>query len=239
MRPRHDQLASLSIIVAALAVVFATASRLQWGRRGDVSIQLAGPPTYVPEWQTIGASGRRFGSATAPMTVIVFSDLECPFCRKFHEKFKALGTPLRDSVALVFIHFPLASHRFARAAARGAECAAQQGRFERFVDVVYAHQDSIGVKTWMSFALAAGVPDTSSFTQCAIDTAQVALVEKGLLAGRHLGVSGTPTVIVNGWKYLTAPFEDLSDVIRETRDMGPGGSPSARKSSSAAGATAP
>jgi protein-disulfide isomerase len=78
-----------------------------------------------------------------------------------------------QDVSLVFVHFPLPGHRFARQAARAAECADARGRFPALVSLLYKQQNSIGMKSWGAFAREVGIPDTASFHPCALDPSAI------------------------------------------------------------------
>lgn len=120
-----------------------------------------------------------------------------------------------SAISQVFVHLPLSGHRFARSAAEAAECAASQSRFEAFVDVIFAKQDSIGLKPWAGYAAEAGVPSISAFTECLRDP-PVGRIEAGVALADKLGIGATPTVIANGWKFgAPPPARELSRVIED------------------------
>ena len=112
-----------------------------------------------------------------------------------------------DRVSHTFIHYPVLSHRFALSAGRAAECANNQDKFAAFVDVIFAKQDSLGLKTWIEYAREAGVSDTARFSSCSLDTAPIRRVETGRQLGERNRLTGTPTVIVNGWRLPGTPSE--------------------------------
>jgi protein-disulfide isomerase len=172
------------------------------------------PPRYVANWKEALNAGIQIGDTAAPVKVVEFGDFECPYCRHFDSTMHAVEARYPKAVSLVFVHFPLPSHRFARPAARVAECAARQGRFAAVHDLLYEKQDSFGLKTWSSYAKDAGVPDSSGFAACAVDTTTIPRVEAGINLGRKLGVHATPTVIVNGWEFAVPPTDtSLSSTV--------------------------
>lgn len=75
------------------------------------------------------------------------------------------------------------------------------------VDVLFRKQDSLGLKPWAGYATEAGVPDTAAFNACASTTTATARIDEGLRIGNAIGVRGTPTIVVNGWKFPLAPDE--------------------------------
>lgn len=117
---------------------------------------------------------------------------------------------------MLYVPFPLAQHRFAASAARGAECAAQHQRLDAWLDVVYRKQDSLGLKSWGAFAAEAGLTDTAVIARCASSPARVARIDAGRAWGQALDVTGTPTVIVNGWRLPGTPTDaELHRIVDE------------------------
>lgn len=204
MNDRLERASSVAITVAALAIAGATAHR-EFATPRYSSAGFDGPPTWVNSWQQIANSGHRFGAPNGPITVIEFADLECPGCRGFNQALQQAERRYPGKITRAFVHYPLRMHRFARPAARVVECAATQGRFVAMHDLLYAKQDSLGLKSWSSYAREAGVPDSVRFARCASDTSSVPLIETDVRLGDELGVHATPTVIVNGWRYATPP----------------------------------
>lgn len=204
----RDSLVSGILVVCAIVVAGATLRReLGPPQLRTVSVS-AGKPEYVLGWERFVAAGISDKSQDAPITLIEFSDLECPFCRQFHQSLTKVRTANPEKIRHVFIHFPIEGHRFARPAARAAECAARQGRFFDFVHQIFEQQDSLGLKTLASFGTDAGVPDSSEFKGCLTETGSVERIEAGLRLGKEIGVPGTPTVLVNGWRFASTPSDD-------------------------------
>lgn len=113
----------------------------------------------VTNWADYAEDGHRSGPADASVTIVTFSDFQCPACRVLETNLQLLQARHPDRVAVVYRHLPLASHPFAIAAARASECAAAQQRFQEYRNALYARQDSIGVASWARFAVIADVPD--------------------------------------------------------------------------------
>jgi protein-disulfide isomerase len=175
----------------------------------------ARPPKFFKDWAGYAVSSHRLGPATAALTIVSLADLECPFCRAFHQDEERFRQQHPDEVALVFVQYPLSMHRFANLAARAAECANDQRRFEAFVAKVFEKQDSLGLKEWSSFASEAGIRDTVSFRRCVSARSDVEAVRAGKAFGDYVELTGTPTVLVNGWRLPHAPKEaDLEESLR-------------------------
>jgi len=168
-------------------------------------------PTYIKEWRTQLANGLRMGPEQSPVQVLEFADFECPFCASFHKDLRTLRVRYPIQVALTFVHFPLPMHRFAEPAARAAECAGDQGRFEAMYDLLFEQQDKFGLKPWSEFATEAGVANSAAFEACSKRTEPIARVTEGKALGKQLDVQGTPTVVINGWKLGRPPTLDEMD----------------------------
>ena len=172
-------------------------------------------PTHVAEWRDFGRHGQRMGPSGAPVTIVVFSDFQCPYCGVLMERLKELRSAHPTEVAVVYRHFPVEGHRHAAAAARASECAAAQGRFEPFHDALFAARDSIGVIPWNRFATVAGVRDLGAFQACAGSSVPVAALARDSAAARSLRVSGTPTILINGLRLVGAPpMDSLQAYVR-------------------------
>jgi hypothetical protein len=122
-----DSVAAIVLAACALIVTGLAVRREAFGPIHSAALQR---PVLIPEWQEWLKSGRRIGSGEAPVQVVEFADFECPYCAKFHEALKVARKRQATKVALTYIHFPIPGHRFAIPAARAAECANDQGRFE-------------------------------------------------------------------------------------------------------------
>ena len=157
-------------------------------------------PSRVDNWQQVTGQGRRIGPAGALVTIVEFSDFQCPFCRRFAlGPLKSLRQRFPNDVAVLYRHWPLTSHKFAYAAARAAECAAVQGRFEQFHDLLFTQQDSIPTKPLRRFAKESGVADLAAFDRCNEESAPVPTIEADIAEARRLGARGTPWLLVNGY----------------------------------------
>ncbi len=164
-------------------------------------------PVPIENWEQYLTAGHRIGPADAKVVIIEFADFECPACRMFTlQGMKPLLERYPDDVALVFRHWPLKIHKFAYQSARVAECAAEQGQFEAIHDLLFEKQDSIGLKSWRSYAEDSGVPDLARFDACAARTGPVAAIDADSAIPPQLEATGTPVVILDGIRYPGAPM---------------------------------
>ena len=182
-----------------------------------------GPPVFVAAWKDALQVGVEVGDRTAPVKIVEFSDLECPFCRGFHAIARDVMKEHPKDASLVFVHYPLASHRFAMQAARAVECASARGHFSELVELLFSRQDSLGMKSWGSYAQDVGLTDTTAFKKCVMDQAPVRRIEDGRALGEKIQITGTPTVLVNGWRYSRPPNKD--ELAQAVRAIVAGGTP--------------
>lgn len=148
------------------------------------------------------------GSATAPVTIEVFSDFECPACRfALAEEAKILAD-YPDQVRIVFYHFPLSSHRLSPLVHQAAECAALQGKFWTYHDRLYDKQAEWAVlpnptQTLIEFARDASL-DLDRFAACMVDQRVTEDIKKDRQYGEALQIRSTPTFFVNGDRFVGA-----------------------------------
>src|SRR5438093_351413 len=153
MSARADQIASWTLTLAAVVIAAGVARWAFFESVGAASTTTEVRLEYKSDWRDLLRYGRTVGSVAAPIQIIEFADLECPACRVFNNTMLAAARQTyRERLAVTFVHFPLSFHRFARPGAVAAECANVQGHFGEFVDLVYEKQDSLGFKSWSSFA---------------------------------------------------------------------------------------
>lgn len=220
MRKVLEGLATASIVLAAVVVAGLAVHRhfFQSGPaavRGSLEAPVRQESVLLAEedWAGLLQAGTIDGDPDAPVLIAVFSDLQCPYCRRFHFAFEEIERSLGADVALVVIHYPLRSHALARPAAYALECAGIQSRFREFLNLSYREQDAIGIKPFERFALEAGVPDTSAFKRCLAEDGVEEPVRRGRAWAEKLELTGTPTVVINGWLLPRPPYTNLASVV--------------------------
>jgi protein-disulfide isomerase len=201
-----------AIPVACAVVVTALVVRRELFAPPPATAAMSVESRTVPDWRSY-AEGQRIGPADAKVTIVEFSDFECPFCRATAARLKAVRARYPRDVALVYRYYPLPYHTHAVAAARASLCAARQGRFEAFHDALFARQDSLGVVAWSRLADDAAVPDRAGFDRCMGDPGAPPEIERDLRAGTRLGVRGTPTLLVNDRLLDGAPPGTLEEAV--------------------------
>ncbi len=153
------------------------------------------------------------GNPTAPVTVVEFSDFQCPFCERARPTVARVREVYGDKVRWVFRHFPLGFHENAQKAGEAAACAGDQGRFWEMHDRLWATNSKLAVSDLKADAAALGL-DTSAFDRCLDSGRHADVVQRDQEAGASYGVSGTPAFFVNGRPLVGAqPFEEFQRVI--------------------------
>jgi hypothetical protein len=136
MKSKADSVIAATLVVCAIVTTGLVVRRELFAPAPPVA-QAERKPLFIKEWRTHLARGIRMGPEQAPVQLLEFADFECPFCATFHKDLKALRGRYPTQLALTFVHFPLPIHRFAEPAARVAECAGDQGRFEAIYDLLF------------------------------------------------------------------------------------------------------
>lgn len=153
------------------------------------------------------------GDKNAPVTMIEYSDFECPFCSRVQPTIEKILSDYEGQVNLVYRHFPLSFHPNAQKAGEASECAAEQGKFWEMHDMMFADQDQLDVDSLKNSAKELGL-DTSSFDKCLDDGKYAQKVKDDIAEGSNYGVQGTPATFVNGQLVSGAqPYENFASVI--------------------------
>ena len=150
------------------------------------------------------------GPADAPVTLVEFTDYQCPFCGR-HNNVTApkLREHYGDMLRVVVLHFPLADiHPLAPKAAEAAECAADQGKFWEYNDTLHADQSAVGPSSLVVHAETLGL-DTDAFEECLESSEKRPLIEEHIKAAVEAGARGTPFFMVNGQKMSGARSETI------------------------------
>jgi protein-disulfide isomerase len=173
----------------------AAAAASQWGKGpADHSKPLEDPVAIPVE----NAPVRGLGSA--PVTLVEFSDFQCPFCIMATPQLDALLRAYPTQVKLIFKEFPLDSHSQAALAAAAALAAHKQGKFWPLYDALFAQKGNLSRKGILALAASAGL-DMKQF-QADLDSTEIKrAVLKDIGEGEHIGVDSTPTLFVDGQRF--------------------------------------
>jgi protein-disulfide isomerase len=144
----------------------------------------------------VGREGPSKGSEGAPVTIVEFSDFQCPYCKQATPAVEQILKEYKSEVRIVFKHLPLPNHPLAFKAAEAAVCADEQGRFWPYHDRLFGSTD-LSAEGLKKSAVELGL-DAGRFNACLGSEAARAVVLSNLQEARRLGIQGTPTFIVNG-----------------------------------------
>lgn len=191
--------------------------------------QAVAPPTEaVGEVPKITDDDHIKGDKNARIALIEYSDMECPFCKRFHSTAQQAVDDYKGQVKWVYRHFPLSIHLNAQKEAEASECAWELGGndgFWKYIDIIYERTGAGGT----GFALDSLVPlakeiglDQTKFKQCLDNGKYVQKVKDQMDGGAKAGVNGTPGNIIidtktNKMRAIpgAVPFEQIKSVIDE------------------------
>ncbi len=173
--------------------------RLRLAPEARVRVFLEPPRVSI----TRAAHSPTLGGAAARVEVVVFSDFECPFCRRAEPVLARLRERFPTEIRFVWRHFPLSTHQSARSAAEAAQCAHDQGEFWSFHDALFADSALLRPAGFAAIADRLGL-DTGVFAACVNAHSHAADVADDTATGERVGVSGTPTVFINGVAFVGA-----------------------------------
>jgi protein-disulfide isomerase len=168
-----------------------------------------------PPRVAVKAEGPARGSASAPVTIVEFSDFECPFCGHAVETLQHVEKTYGNNVRIVFRDYPLFSHRTAKRAAEAAHCAEEQGRFWEMHDRLFSKGGPLTDADLYRFASQAGV-DHDKFDQCLTSGKFKEAWKVSQDEGTRVGVTSTPSFFINGRMIVgAAGYDVFSKIIDE------------------------
>ncbi|HKV33650.1 MAG TPA: thioredoxin domain-containing protein, partial [Pyrinomonadaceae bacterium] len=152
------------------------------------------------------------GSAKALVTIVEFTDYECPSCARQHPVLEKIVSEFGDRVRLVVRDFPLTQHANARKAAEAAEAAREQNKYWEYVAVLFQNQSALSVDKLRQYATDLGL-DRAKF-DASLDSGKFAeKVQRDVLDGHKLGINGTPTLFINGKRISDNSYESMKAAI--------------------------
>jgi protein-disulfide isomerase len=219
LRHRRRNTTILLLVIAGVALTV-TALLIAQNNKPVGDIVTPEPHTYAQ------VNGQSIGDPNAPVKIEEYSDFQCPYCKVFHDE--TLPLILRDYVQtglvyFTFHNFPVADSRSATKestnAAKASVCAAQQGEFFGFHDLLFANQtgENIGdfaEQRLYAMAKVAGL-DADSFDACYGDPATADAVDQDKAAGLRAGIDSTPSFLINGTLFVGAhPYSEFQTAIK-------------------------
>jgi protein-disulfide isomerase len=180
--------------------------------RADNKVQVMLPPLLLPKVE-VAADGPTLGDQQAPITIVVFSDFQCPFCGRAEDTVKKVLDSYKGKVRLVFRDYPLPFHDKAQKASEAAHCAGDQGKYWQMHDKLFANQSALSVIELKGHAKGLGL-DAARFDKCLDSGEKAKLVEASKKAGDEAGVNGTPAFFINGRPLSGArEFQEFKSII--------------------------
>jgi protein-disulfide isomerase len=170
--------------------------------------------TLAPIRESVAATGPQRGPAEAPVTIVEFSDFQCPFCGRLAPVMRAVLAKYPTQVRLVYRHLPLTSlHPNAEKAAEAAVCAQEQGKFWEMHDLMFADQSGLEIDALKGKAKRLQL-DIKSFDECLDSGKERDAVMIDTHAAEQLGIGGTPASFING-RFINGvrSLDELSVVI--------------------------
>ncbi len=170
---------------------------------------------------SVPADAPVMGPADAPITIVEFTDYQCPYCQAAQQYVDRVMDAYKGQVRLVYQEFPLDFHPQAKPAGRAARCAGEQGKFWEMHTGLLRTPGTFDEADLKTRAAGLGI-DTAKFGACVTSDKYDGVIQKAVENGRSVGVSGTPTFFLNGRSFSGAqPFEVFERMIEEELAMAP------------------
>ena len=180
--------------------------------RAAASIQVFLTTPESPVFSISTTNQPSLGKDNAPVTIIAFTDYQCPSCASMHPSLERVVKEYGDKVRLVARDFPLTQHAEAFKAAEAAEAAREQGKYWEYIQVLLKNQSLLTVDKLKGYATEVGL-DRTRFDS-ALDTGKFKeSVQLDIDDGMRLGLKGTPTLFVNGRRVSVKSYEDLKALV--------------------------
>ena len=159
----------------------------------------------------IGSSPVR-GNPNAPVTIVEFSDFQCPYCSKLQPTIKQVLAAYPDKVKLVFKEFPLSFHKQAKNASKATLAAGEQGKYWEMHDLVFENYNKLNEAKFKEFITKLGL-DMDRFMKDYKSSKYDARIQKDINLGTSIGVRGTPTLFMNGKRMKGRSLEAFKSLI--------------------------
>lgn len=152
------------------------------------------------------------GKADAPVTIVAFTDYQCPSCAAMHPELERLVKEYGDKVRLVTRDFPLSQHAEAFKAAEAAEAARDQGKYWEYIQILLRNQSALTVDKLKGYATELAL-DRTKFDS-ALDSGKFAeSVQRDIEDGTKLGINGTPAIFINGRRVSAHGYDELKAIV--------------------------
>jgi len=210
------------VVTGILAVLLIVSIFTNGFRFGDDATDVVVPepvvpptPTQVTRLDVSVDDDPQKGLDDAKVTIIEFSDFECPFCGRAQATIQQIEEAYGDDVRFIFRDFPLSLHQNAQPAAEAAQCANDQNKYWEYHDVLFSNQQKLDANSLLDYAEDLGL-DMDEFEKCVTDRTHRSEVIADTEDGKTVGVRGTPAFFINGRPLTGAqPFSSFKTIIDE------------------------
>lgn len=203
---------------AAMPLVFLLGLGIGWVIWGRVP-GAAGPEVQIPQnvtrYDIPDAGNPSIGPANAPITIVEFSDYQCPYCKRWYDTVSTrLMADYKDKIRFVYRDLPLSSiHPEAQAAAEAADCAGEQGVYWKYHDALFGAQYGLGGEAYTKYATELGL-NMDAFAACVSEHRYKSEVDTDASFATSMGLNSTPTFFINGLAVVGAqPYEVFQQII--------------------------
>lgn len=168
-----------------------------------------------PDRTTVQVQGHPSrGPAAAPVTIVEFSDFECPYCGGLYPTLKKIEENYKEKIRIVYRQFPLNNiHPHAQKAAEASLCANEQNKFWQLHDAMFTDQQNLTVEDLKAKAASLSL-NAQTFSSCLDSGKYAAIIRDSIVEGSKAGVDGTPALFING-RYLggNQPYDEIAKII--------------------------
>lgn len=180
--------------------------------RSGATVQVELTPPDPPVYQIATDDQPMKGTANAPVTIVEFTDFQCPSCAKTQPLLEEIVKEYADKVRLVVRDYPLQQHANAMKAAEAAEAAREQGKYWEYITLLFQNQDALGEEKLKEYATRLGL-DRKKFDEALESGKYSDKIKRDIQDGYKVGVNSTPTVFINGKRVREKTRESLKAAI--------------------------
>ncbi len=159
----------------------------------------------------VGSSAVK-GKKDARVTVVLFSDYQCPYCAKLEPTLNQVLAAYPNDVKLVFKDFPLSFHQHAKNCAKAARAAGEQGKFWEMHDLIFENNIQLNDNLYKELAAKLKL-DEAKFLADFNSNKYDNLIQQDIMLGQNVGIGGTPTLFLNGKRMQGRSFDDFKTLI--------------------------
>jgi protein-disulfide isomerase len=186
---------------------------LLWGGK---QVSGAADPNQITRVNVSADNEPTLGPADAPVTIIEFSDYQCPYCEQWYQEvFKQLLASYPNQIRFVYRDLPLPMHPEAVPAAEAADCAGEQNAYWKYHDALFGRQYGLSREAYVNYATDLGL-DVAAFTTCLDSNRYQDEIQSDASDAAKVGINSTPTFVINGRVVVGAqPLEAFKAVVDE------------------------